>query len=111
MKIKNIVMSIAFIILLFITVNLINLRRLPTYNMSNDGRTIEKDNIQYISLGIANDGNIGRRIGKIEYNSETYYVYEVKNQDSHKYIIAIGNDIGVAEEYVNKDVKLGKEKR
>jgi hypothetical protein len=42
--------------------------------MSNDGRTIEKDNIQYISLGIANDENIGRRIGKIEYNSETYYV-------------------------------------
>jgi regulatory protein YycI of two-component signal transduction system YycFG len=71
MKIKNIIVSIVLIILLFITVNFVNLKRLPTYNMSNDGRTIEKDNIQYISLGIANDENIGRRIGKIEYNSET----------------------------------------
>jgi hypothetical protein len=38
-------------------------------------------------------------------------LYEVKNQDSHKYIIAIGNDIGVAEEYINKDIKLDNGKR
>jgi hypothetical protein len=86
----------------------VNEQRLDIYTMTNDGRLIIKDNIEYETSGIVNDEVRGKGIGKMEYNGEKYHIFEEKGKNIHDYIITIGNDIGVNEEFKNKNIESNK---
>lgn len=111
MRKRSIVIIIASMlsaILIYITHLYLNEQRLDIYTMTNDGRLIIKDNIEYETSGIVSDEVRGRGIGKMEYNAEKYHIFEEKGKNIHDYIIAIGNDIGVNEEFKNKNIESNK---
>lgn len=78
--------------------------RLDIYTITNNGHSIIKDNKEYVFNRISDDKVRGKAIGKAVYNSEKFYVFEEKGKDSHNYIIVMGVDIGVNEEYIDKTI-------
>lgn len=100
-KLKILIISVSILIIGFVCVLWLYLSsaRLDIYTFSNDGRSIAEDSNHYVFNAISNDSFRG----KAEYNGEKYYVYQEKGKDIYEYIIIMGVDVGVDEEFINSN--------
>lgn len=101
-KLAVVIVSALILIIGFIFVLGIYLSntRLDVYSFSNDGRSITKAGNNYVFNAISNDKLRGKAIGKAEFNGEKYYIYQEKGKEMYDYIIVMGVDIGVDEEFI-----------
>ncbi|QAA32512.1 hypothetical protein [Clostridium manihotivorum] len=109
MKKRKIGIVILLIILIILGYNLwwyINDTRLDIYTMTNDGRSISKDNCEYVVRDITDNKAMGKKIGKASYNGGKFYIFEKKGKDKNDCIIIMGVADGIAEEFVNKSTSI-----
>jgi hypothetical protein len=105
MKKRKVGIGILLIILIILGYNLwwyLNDNRLDNYTMANDGRSISKDNCEYVVRDITDNKAMGKKIGKASYNGGKFYIFEKKGKDNNDCIIVMGVADGIAEEFVNK---------
>ncbi|SHI14922.1 hypothetical protein [Clostridium magnum] len=104
-RLKVIIISASILVIGFVCVFgwCLNNSRLDVYFFADNGHSIYKDTNHYVFNAISNGEIIGKAIGKAEYNGEKYYIYQEKGKDIHDYIIIMGVDIGVAEEFISSN--------